>query len=81
MGRHAPQNIPVNRHRAIIEKVGGYAKLASVLGLGLETVKSWQKCDRGIPPRYWHRVMALDPSLTAAYLERTAPPRKLRGAE
>jgi len=47
--------------------------LASILGLEIETVKSWMKWNRGIPPRYWHRVAALDPDLTPAHLERTKP--------
>jgi hypothetical protein len=61
----------MNRHGAILNKIGGRTCLASVLGLKPETVKSWYK--RGIPARYWHRIAALKPGLTAEYLERTKP--------
>lgn len=63
----------MTRHRAIIKRLGGYVHLASIFGLEPETVKSWLKRDRGIPPRYWHKVAALDPELTPAHLERTKP--------
>lgn len=63
----------MTRHRAIIQRLGGYEHLASVLGLATETVKSWMKRDRGIPARYWHRIAALDPELTPTHLERTRP--------
>jgi len=63
----------MTRHRAIIKRLGGHEHLASVLGLATETVKSWNKRDRGIPSRYWHRIAALDPSLSPSYLERTRP--------
>jgi hypothetical protein len=62
-----------NFHAAVIRKIGGRAFLAGALGLPSETVKSWAK--RGIPARYWHRVVELahDPSLTIADLDRTKP--------
>jgi hypothetical protein len=63
----------MSRHRAIIQRLGGYVHLAQIFGLEAETVKSWCKWDRGIPSRYWHRFGALDPSLTPGYLERTRP--------
>jgi hypothetical protein len=65
----------MSRHRAIIQRLGGYVQLAQLFGLEIETVKSWGKCDRGIPARYWHRFAALDPNLTPSYLERTRPKR------
>jgi hypothetical protein len=63
----------MTRHRAIIKRLGGHEHLANVLGLATETVKSWMKRDRGIPPRYWNRLASIDPSLTSTYLERTHP--------
>lgn len=63
----------MSRHRAIIKRLGGYEHLASVLGVSSQTTKSWMKRDRGIPPRYWHRMAAIDPGLTPTYLERTHP--------
>ena len=61
----------MNRHGAILNKVGGRSTLAETLGLKPETVKSWYK--RGIPARYWHRIAALKPGLTIEQLERTKP--------
>jgi len=46
--------------------------LADHLGLDAETVKSWNKQDRGIPPRYWVDVAKLA-DLTPEYLQRTSP--------
>ena len=62
----------MTRHRAIIKRLGGYVALAEVLGLGTETVKSWNKCDRGIPPRYWVNIAKMA-DLTPEYLQRTSP--------
>lgn len=62
-----------SRHAEIIQQLGGYVHLAGMFGLNPETVKSWTKWNRGIPPRYWHRVATMAPGLTAAYLERTKP--------
>lgn len=61
----------MNRHKAIIARLGGYAELASLLGLEVNTVRAWGKQGRAIPSRYWHRVTALDPELTPTYLDRT----------
>ena len=66
-------NISVmTRHRAIIRQLGGHVVLADHLGLGAETVKSWNKADRGIPPRYWMDVAKLA-GVTPEYLQRTSP--------
>lgn len=62
----------MTRHRAIIKRLGGYAVLAEQLGLAVETVKSWNKCDRGIPPRYWVDIAKMA-DLTPEYLQRTSP--------
>lgn len=71
----------MTRHRAIIKRLGGYVALAEHLGLGPETVKSWNKWDRGIPPRYWVDIAKLS-GLTPEYLQRTSPkpyPAQRRG--
>jgi len=62
-----------NFHASVIRRVGGRSCLAAALGVPSETVKSWPK--RGIPARYWHRVVELaqDPTLTIDDLERTRP--------
>jgi len=60
-----------NRHAALIGRLGGYTHLASVLGIQAETTKKWLR--RGIPARHWHKVCALQPGLTPAWLERTKP--------
>jgi hypothetical protein len=62
----------MTRHRAIIKRLGGYVALAGHLGLDAETVKSWNKQDRGIPPRYWVDIAKLA-DLTPEYLQRTSP--------
>ena len=62
----------MTRHRAIIRKLGGHVVLADHLGLGVETVKSWQKADRGIPPRYWVDIGKLA-GVTPEHLQRTSP--------
>lgn len=67
---HSP--VIMSRHRAIIKGLGGYVVVANQLGLHEETVKSWLKCDRGIPARHWHRIAQLT-GLTVAHLERTSP--------
>jgi hypothetical protein len=61
----------MNRHAAVIEDLGGTHRLASLLRLKVDTVRKWQ--ERGIPFRHWHRVIALDPTLTPEYLDRTKP--------
>ena len=72
-GGTAPITIrAMTRHRAIIRSLGGYVALAEHLGLGVETVKSWNKRDRGIPPRYWVDVAKLA-GLTVESLQRTSP--------
>jgi hypothetical protein len=68
MGRHI---VAMNRHAALIDKLGGSAHLASVLGIQAETTKKWPA--RGIPARHWHKIVALSPGLTAAWLEKTKP--------
>ena len=68
----APKLLGMNAfHSAVIRNLGGRSFVAAAFGLHPETVKSWSK--RGIPPRYWHKVVELaqDPSLTIADLERT----------
>ena len=65
----------MNRHARIVETLGGSTRVASLLGLKENTVSKWKA--RGIPALYWHRVIALSPSLTPEYLDRTKP----RGAQ
>lgn len=62
----------MTRHRAIIRRLGGHVALADHLGLDAETVKSWNKTDRGIPPRYWVDVAKLA-GVTPEYMQRTSP--------
>jgi DNA-binding transcriptional regulator YdaS (Cro superfamily) len=62
----------MTRHRAIIERIGGHVALADLLGLDVETVRSWRKWDRGIPARYWVEVARLS-GLTPEYLQRSRP--------
>ena len=62
----------MTRHRALIKRLGGYVMVAELLGLDVETVKSWQKADRGIPPRYWVDIAKLA-GLTPEHLQRTSP--------
>lgn len=68
---------PENFHSALIRDLGGKAKLADALGLDRDVLTKWHV--RGIPSKYWHRVIELgsacDPVVifTAADLERTKP--------
>lgn len=62
----------MTRHRAIIKRLGGTVALAELLGLDVETVKSWSKQGRGIPARYWMDVAKLA-GLTPEHLQRTSP--------
>jgi hypothetical protein len=62
----------MTRHRAVIKQLGGHAVLADHLGLEIETVKSWLKRDRGIPPRYWVDIAKMA-GVTPEYLQRTSP--------
>lgn len=66
------------RHAQIVGQLGGYAHLATVLGLERESVRSWLKKQRGIPPRYWHRLARLNPEITPELLARTHPSRGKR---
>ncbi len=65
----------MNLHATVIKSLGGRASVARAFGLPAETVKSWPK--RGIPARYWHRIVEMAagsmPELTAHELERTRP--------
>jgi hypothetical protein len=61
----------MSRHSAILDSLGGHVRVASLLGLRENTVSKWRR--RGIPFRHWHRVIALDPTLTPEYLDRTKP--------
>lgn len=60
-------------HAAVIQALGGKAKLAGLLGIDRDVLSKWHV--RGIPARYWHRVVELtaqlDPPLivTAADLD------------
>lgn len=64
-------------HNDLIKQLGGKAKLA--LALSLEPVVLTQWHARGIPSKYWHRVVlfaaSLDPPVvvSATDLERTKP--------
>lgn len=75
-GQFAPKlSGMVNLHATVIREIGGRTYLARVLELEPETVKSWTK--RGIPARYWHRIVELAheklPELTITDLEQTKP--------
>lgn len=59
----------MSHHAAVLESLGGVARVANVLGLPFETVRKWRL--RGIPAHHWHRIVALDPRLTPEYLEST----------
>jgi hypothetical protein len=59
------------RHAKFVRRLGGYAHLASQLGLARESVRSWCRPSRGIPSRYWHKLARLDPKLTPELLEKT----------
>jgi hypothetical protein len=61
----------MTRHSAILDSLGGHQRVASLLGLKVDTVLKWRV--RGIPFRHWHRVIALQPNLTPEYLDRTKP--------
>ena len=64
-------------HSSLIRGLGGKAKLADALGLDRIRLTKWH--ERGIPSRYWHKVVELgaacEPPLvfTAGDLERTKP--------
>lgn len=66
---------PDNFHANLIRDLGGKAKLAEALGLERDVLTKWHV--RGIPSKYWHRVIELgagcEPPLvfTAADLDRT----------
>lgn len=61
----------MNRHAAILDRLGGHQRVASLLGLNVNSVGKWRS--RGIPARHWHRIIALSPGLTPDYLDRTKP--------
>lgn len=67
-----------NRHRAVLDGLGGAERLASQLGVTAVAVRQWYY--RGIPPRYWHRIAALSQDVTPEYLDISKPPdpRRLR---
>lgn len=62
-------------HAALIRDLGGKAKLAELLGLDRDVLTKWHR--RGIPSRYWHRVIGLARAaaitVTAEELDRTKP--------
>lgn len=60
-----------NRHAAILKRLGGHKRVASLFGLKMNTVGKWRH--RGIPSKHWHRFVALSPDLTPEMLERTKP--------
>lgn len=64
-----------NLHASLIRSLGGKAKLAEHLGLERDVLTKWHR--RGIPSRYWHRVIELAGSaeimVTAEDLDRTKP--------
>jgi hypothetical protein len=61
----------MNRHAVLIERLGGATELAMILGINVAAVHKWPL--RGIPAKHWHKIMALDPSVSAMWLERTKP--------
>lgn len=60
-----------NRHAKIIQSLGGHQTVAGLLRMKENTVSKWLV--RGIPAIHWHRIIALDPDITAEYLDRTKP--------
>lgn len=62
-------------HADLIRRLGGKAKLADELGLERDVLTKWHR--RGIPSRYWHRVIELargiEVTVTAAELDSTKP--------
>lgn len=62
-------------HSSLIRDLGGKAKLADALGLDRDVLTKWHV--RGIPSKYWHRVIdlakAAEIDVTAEGLERTKP--------
>lgn len=71
-------------HSAVIQALGGKAKLAVLLGIDRDVLSKWHV--RGIPARYWHRVVdlaaQLDPPMTftAADLADAKPDAKAEAA-
>jgi transposase-like protein len=61
----------MNRHARILEELGGHKRVAGLFGIAENTVSKWRR--RGIPARHWHRIVALEPTLTPEYLDRTKP--------
>ena len=64
-------------HSALIRDLGGKAKLADALGLDRDVLTKWHV--RGIPSKYWHRVIELGAAclpplvFTASDLQKTKP--------
>lgn len=46
----------------LIESLGGYSELSKELGLEKQTVHKWQY--KGIPVKYWKRLLYAHPRLT-----------------
>ena len=44
-------------HNTLIRALGGKARLAAMLGVDRALLTKWHV--RGIPARYWHRIIAL----------------------
>jgi hypothetical protein len=67
-------------HADLILKLGGKAKLAEALDLERRALSKWH--NRGIPSRYWHRIISIAPGMgiavTAIDLELTKPTSKAR---
>ena len=61
----------MNRHAAILERLGGHKRVASLFGMRTNTVGKWR--ERGIPAHHWHRIIALSPDITPEYLQDTKP--------
>jgi hypothetical protein len=74
-----------NFHSAVIRSLGGKTRLAEALGLGRDVLTKWHV--RGIPSKYWHRVIELAASasppidLTADDLSRSKPETSSRASE
>lgn len=63
-------------HAALIRRLGGKTRLCGALGLDRDTVTKWHT--RGIPSRYWHRIIDLAQAaglhdVTGERLEATKP--------
>jgi hypothetical protein len=64
-------------HDNVIRALGGKAKLSDALGLSRDVLTKWHR--RGIPSKYWYRVVEIGATsnppvaISVAELDRTKP--------